>query len=154
MTRPTRDAPRHILRCFVLLGVVVALIGAAPTAASGCWPEVGLVWPELPPVSPSTWRRTRRSPTRGCVGGGGVAVRAGRDQTAYSPSVSNDLPSTSPFGVLFVSMVMLGIASQLFVNLNEDPGIFIIFTLVFAAPGAFLLIAGAVAFGIQVARRG
>lgn len=95
-----------------------------------------------------------RSPTRGCVGEGGVAVRAGRDQTAYSPDVSNDLPSTSPFGVLFVSMILLGIASQFFANLNEDPGIFIIFTLVFAAPGAFLLIAGAVAFVIQVARRG
>ena len=73
---------------------------------------------------------------------------------AYCPTVANDLPGTSPLGVLFVAMVLLGIASQLFVNLNEDPAIFIIFTLVFAAPGIFLLIAGAVAFGIQMARRG
>lgn len=40
------SAPRYILRCFVLLGVVVALIGAASAAISGYWPEggLGLAW--------------------------------------------------------------------------------------------------------------
>jgi hypothetical protein len=70
---------------------------------------------------------------------------------AYSPDVSTDVPKSSPGGVLFVSMVLLAIAAELFLNLNEDPGIFIIFTLIFAAPGIFLLIAGAVAFGLQMA---
>jgi hypothetical protein len=73
---------------------------------------------------------------------------------AYSPSVSNDVPNSRPLGVLLTSMVLLGIASQFFLNLNEDPGIFMIFTLVFAVPGIFFLIAGAVAFGIELARRG
>jgi hypothetical protein len=50
-------------------------------------------------------------------------------------------------------VLWLAIGAQLFLNMDEGPSIFIIFTLVFVAPGAFLLIAGAVAFGIQLAQR-
>ena len=49
--------------------------------------------------------------------------------------------------------VFLAIGGMLFVNLNEDPEAFMVFTVVFAAPGLYLVIAGAVARGIFVARR-
>jgi hypothetical protein len=41
---------------------------------------------------------------------------------------------------------------MLFVNVNEDPEIFMVFTVVFTAPGLYLLIAGAVARGVALAR--
>lgn len=52
-----------------------------------------------------------------------------------------------------VGTVLLGIGGLLFVNLNEDPEIFMVFTVVFTAPGLYFLIAGAVARGILLARR-
>lgn len=64
-----------------------------------------------------------------------------------------DLPDLSPGGCLFMAMALLAIGAELFLNLNEDPAIFILFALVFALPGAFLLIAGAVAFGMQISRQ-
>lgn len=67
--------------------------------------------------------------------------------------MENDAPGLIPATYLVVSMVLLAIGSQLFLNLNEDPEIFIIFTLLFTAPGFYLLVAGAVARGIQMARR-
>lgn len=54
---------------------------------------------------------------------------------------------------LLGSMVLLAIGAQLFLNLDEDPAIFVIFALVFLAPGFFLLIAGAVAFGMRITPR-
>lgn len=67
--------------------------------------------------------------------------------------MEKDLPNASPVACLLISMVLLAIGSELFLNLNEDPAIFVIFALVFLAPGLFLLIAGAVAFGMQITRR-
>ena len=48
--------------------------------------------------------------------------------------------------------VLLAIGGMLFVNVNEDPEIFIMFTVLFAAPGLYLLIAGAVAHGVAMSR--
>jgi hypothetical protein len=39
-----------------------------------------------------------------------------------------------------------------FVNINEAPVVFMMLTILFAAPGLYLLVAGAVARGIAVAR--
>jgi hypothetical protein len=61
--------------------------------------------------------------------------------------------ATPPFVNAFVGAVLLAIGGMLFVNLNEDPEIFMVFTVAFAAPGLYLLIAGAVARGITLARR-
>lgn len=58
-----------------------------------------------------------------------------------------------PTGYLLVSIVLLSIAGKLFVNLNEDPEVFIVFTTVFAVPGLYFLIAGGVAKGIAATRR-
>lgn len=49
--------------------------------------------------------------------------------------------------------VLLAIGGMLFVNLDEDPETFMVFTVAFAAPGLYLLIAGAVAHGIGLSRR-
>ncbi|WP_188784277.1 hypothetical protein [Nocardioides phosphati] len=67
--------------------------------------------------------------------------------------MENEVRLGSPAGFLLIAMILLGIAAELFLNINEDPGTFIIFTLIFAAPGVFLLIAGAVALGIEAARQ-
>ena len=77
----------------------------------------------------------------------------GREAVTYSASVENEVHKGSPGSFLLIAMVLLGIAAELFLNMNEDLGTFIIFTLIFAAPGAFLLIAGAVALGIEAARQ-
>lgn len=61
--------------------------------------------------------------------------------------------SFKPFLYAFFGTVFLAIGGLLFVNLNEDPEIFMVFTVAFAAPGLYLLIAGAVARGIFAARR-
>lgn len=60
---------------------------------------------------------------------------------------------TAPFVYALVGTVLLAIGGMLFVNLNEDPEIFMVFTVVFTGPGLYLLLAGAVARGIAVARR-
>ena len=49
--------------------------------------------------------------------------------------------------------VLLAIGGMLFVNLDEDPEQFMVFTVAFTAPGLYLLIAGAVARGIALSRR-
>lgn len=49
--------------------------------------------------------------------------------------------------------MFLAIGGMLFVNLNEDPEIFMVYTVAFTAPGLYLLIAGAVARGVVLARR-
>ncbi|HSX67601.1 hypothetical protein [Nocardioides sp.] len=67
--------------------------------------------------------------------------------------MTNDAPGLMPAAYLLIAMVLLAVGSQLFLNLNEDPEIFIIFTLIFTAPGVYLLVAGAVARGIQMARQ-
>lgn len=60
---------------------------------------------------------------------------------------------TAPFLYSLVGTVLLAIGGMLFVNLNEDPEIFVVFTAVFTGPGLYLLLAGAVARGITLARR-
>ncbi len=61
--------------------------------------------------------------------------------------------SVTPFEHAFVGTVLLAIGGMLFVNLNEAPEIFMVLTVVFSAPGLYLLIAGAVAHGVALARR-
>ena len=53
-----------------------------------------------------------------------------------------------------VGTVLLAIGGMLFVNVNEDPETFMVFTVAFTAPGLYFLIAGAVAQGIGLTRRG
>jgi hypothetical protein len=61
--------------------------------------------------------------------------------------------AVTPFHHAFMGTVLLAIGGMLFVNLNEDPEIFMVFTVLFTAPGLYLLIAGAVAHGVALARR-
>ncbi|HET7689709.1 MAG TPA: hypothetical protein VFK41_04995 [Nocardioidaceae bacterium] len=49
--------------------------------------------------------------------------------------------------------VLLMIGGTLFVNVNEDPELFIAFSAAFMGPGLYLLIIGAVARGIELGRR-
>lgn len=70
------------------------------------------------------------------------------------------LPNTDPVRVpvpvpihALVGTVLLAIGGMLFVNINEDPEVFAVFTVAFAAPGLYLIIAGAVERGITLARR-
>jgi hypothetical protein len=67
--------------------------------------------------------------------------------------MNNDAPVLTPFTYVVGAVVLLSIGWQFLLNLNEDPAIFMVFALVFLAPGTYLLIAGAVARGIQMARR-
>lgn len=59
----------------------------------------------------------------------------------------------APFLHALTGTVLLAIGGMLFVNLHEDPEIFMVFTVVFTAPGIYLLIAGAVARGVALSRR-
>jgi hypothetical protein len=61
--------------------------------------------------------------------------------------------SARPFLYALMGTVLLAIAGICYVNLNEGPQTFIVLTVLFAAPGLYLLIAGAVARGIFAARR-
>jgi hypothetical protein len=61
--------------------------------------------------------------------------------------------SAKPLLYALSGTVLLAVGGMLFVNLNEDPEVFMVFTVAFAAPGLYLLIAGAVARGIFAARR-
>ena len=69
--------------------------------------------------------------------------------TTTQPSQAD---SAKPF-LYALSAPLLAIGGMLFGNLDEDPEIFMIFTVGFAGPGLYLLIAGALARGIFVARR-
>ncbi len=42
------------------------------------------------------------------------------------------------------------VGGLLFVNVNEDPELFIVLTVAFTAPGLYVLITGAVAHGIRL----
>jgi hypothetical protein len=48
--------------------------------------------------------------------------------------------------------ILLAVGGTLFVNLDEDPEVFIVLTVLFASPGLYLLIAGAVARGLSIGR--
>jgi hypothetical protein len=61
--------------------------------------------------------------------------------------------SAKPFLYALVGTVFLAIGGMLFVNLDESPEFFMVLTVGLAAPGVYLLIAGAVARGIFAARR-
>lgn len=77
-----------------------------------------------------------------------VWLRHTRPMTNRSDTIS----SVAPFLHALMGTVLLAIGGMLFVNLNEDPEIFMVFTIVFTAPGLYLLIAGAVARGLALAR--
>jgi hypothetical protein len=62
-------------------------------------------------------------------------------------------PGALPAFYALGGLILLSIAAQFFLLLNEGPGTFIGFTLIFAVPGTYLLLAGAVARGIQMARK-
>lgn len=47
----------------------------------------------------------------------------------------------------------MAVGGMLFVNVNEDPELFIVSTVAFTAPGLYVLITGAVAQGIALSRR-
>lgn len=66
---------------------------------------------------------------------------------------SGNADGGKPFLYAFLGTVLLAIGGMLFVNVDEDPEIFMVFTVAFVAPGLYLLIAGAVARGIFVARQ-
>lgn len=66
---------------------------------------------------------------------------------------SSPAASAAPFVHALLGTVLLAIGGMLFVNVNEDPEIFMAFTVAFTAPGLYLLIAGAVARGITLGRR-
>lgn len=72
------------------------------------------------------------------------------------PSMSNQVAHTAsdkPPLYALAGTILLAIGGMLFVNLDEDPEIFMVFTMIFAGPGLYLLIAGAVARGISISRR-
>lgn len=56
-------------------------------------------------------------------------------------------------GHVVMGTVLLALGDMFFVNLNEDPQIFIVFSVAFAAPGLYLVVTGAVARGMELARR-
>lgn len=53
----------------------------------------------------------------------------------------------------FAGTVLLALGGMLFVNLNEDPELFVAFSAAFAGPGLYLLISAAVTRGIAHAGR-
>lgn len=61
--------------------------------------------------------------------------------------------SATPFFYALFGTVLLAIGGMCFVNLDEGPQTFMVLTVVFAAPGLYLLIVGAVTRGIFAARR-
>ncbi len=66
---------------------------------------------------------------------------------------SDHADSLKPFLYALGGTVLLAIGGMLFENLDEDREVFMVLTIAFAAPGLYLLIAGAVARGIFAARR-
>ncbi len=68
--------------------------------------------------------------------------------------MTNESYQAAPAAFLraLLGTVLLAIGGMLFVNVNEDPELFMVFTVVFSAPGLYLLITGAVARGIVLAR--
>ena len=58
-----------------------------------------------------------------------------------------------PFFYALAATFLLSVAGSLFINLDEDPDIFIVLATVVAVPGLYLLLAGGVARGIEMARR-
>ncbi len=63
------------------------------------------------------------------------------------------IAAVTPFHHALMGTALLAIGGMLFVNVNEDPEVFMVFTVLFTAPGLYLLIAGAVAHGVALARR-
>ena len=55
---------------------------------------------------------------------------------------SDDAVSVKPLLYALAGTVLLAVGGMLFVNLDEDPELFMIFAVVFAAPGLYPLIAG------------
>ena len=64
-------------------------------------------------------------------------------------------PYKSSFGAAYgtVGVILLVIGSALLANLNEDPTVFGAGATLFLGAGLYLTVAGAVARGIQLARR-
>ena len=58
----------------------------------------------------------------------------------------------APFLHVLAGTALLAIGGLLFLNLSEGREVFMVFTVMFSAPGLYLLIAGAVARGIALAR--
>ena len=65
---------------------------------------------------------------------------------------SDAVIGAAPFLHALAGTGLLAIGGLLFVNINEGPEIFMVLTVMFTAPGLYLLIAGAVARGIALAR--
>lgn len=61
--------------------------------------------------------------------------------------------SAHPFFYAVCGTLLLAIGGGFFVNLNEDPEVFMTLSVIFGAPGFYLVVAGAVARGIFGARR-
>ena len=80
------------------------------------------------------------------------------DPSAITPAYSrhdeqsDTVGGAAPLLYALIGTVLLAIGGMLFVNVDEDPEIFMVFTVVFTAPGLYLLIAGAVARGVALAR--
>jgi hypothetical protein len=84
-------------------------------------------------------------------------VRSSRPRHTHDMTIQPGHPgnadSAKPFLYALFGTALLAIGGMLFVNVDEDPELFAVFTVAFAAPGLYLLIAGAVTRGIFVARR-
>ncbi len=77
-------------------------------------------------------------------------------ETGIIPFMPNQVAHTftpEPALLALVGTILLAIGGMLLVNLHEDPEIFMVFTMIFAGPGLYLLIAGAVARGVAISRR-
>jgi len=69
--------------------------------------------------------------------------------TNNSDVISDAAPSLHAL----LGTVLLAIGGTLFVNVNESPEFFMVLTVLFAAPGLYLIIVGAVARGLALAHR-
>lgn len=65
---------------------------------------------------------------------------------------SDTVIGAAPFLHGLAGTALLAVGGLFFVNINESPEIFMVFTVMFTAPGLYLLISGAVARGIALAR--
>lgn len=66
---------------------------------------------------------------------------------------SNPYDAPFPHALALAGTALLAIGGTLFVNLNQSPEVFAVLTVAFAAPGLYLIIAGAVERGITLSRR-
>lgn len=78
------------------------------------------------------------------------------DRPAILAGMTHQLDTTAPSAPLLCAVmgtVLMAIGGMLFVYVNGDPELLIVLTVAFTAPGLYMLITGAVAHRIRLARR-